>query len=70
MATRSILMSPAPPGTFASQDVGTGIMVTVTGLTISGAQAGRLHADPTGHDSQHHRGSADCHGHHGGEQGV
>ncbi len=27
-------------GTFASQDVGTGIMVTVAGLTISGAQAG------------------------------
>ena len=27
-------------GTFASQDVGTGIMVTVTGLTLGGAQGG------------------------------
>ena len=33
-------------GTFASQNVGTGITVTVAGLTISGAQASRLHADP------------------------
>ena len=44
-------------GTFASKDVGTGITVTVAGLTIGGAAGRRLHADAADDDGEHHAGS-------------
>ena len=60
----------AATGTFASENVGTGITVTVTGLTISGAQAGDYTLTAADDDGQHHAGHAHGLGHHGREQGV
>ena len=56
---------------FASAGVGTGTMVTVTGITLSGPNAGHLHAiEHDGHDDgRHHDGGADG-GSHGGEQDL
>ena len=46
-------------GTFASENVGTGITVTVAGLTISGAQASDYTLTAADDDGQHHAGHAD-----------
>ena len=45
-------------GTFASDNVGTGITVTVAGLTHQRGPGKRLHADPADDDGQHHAGHA------------
>ena len=43
-------------GTFASDNVGTGITVTVSGLTISGAQADDYMLTAADDHGQHHAG--------------
>ena len=47
-------------GTFDDKNVGTGKTVTVTGLSLSGADAGNyvLSSDPADDDRRHHGGDA------------
>ena len=42
-------------GTFDTKDVGTGKTVTVTGLTLTGADAGELRPGRADDDREHHR---------------
>ena len=45
-------------GTFATKNVGNNITVTVTGLTLSGAQASDYTLTAAHHHGEHHRGDA------------
>ena len=63
-------MPAAPPGLSPPSSVGTGITVTVAGLTISGAQAGDYTLTQPTTYRQHHPGRSHGLGHHGREQGL
>ena len=69
-ATMSTLDDSAITGSFDTKDAGTGKTVTITGLTLSGADAGKYTLVQPTTTARHHGGHGDRHRHHGERQGV
>ncbi len=57
-------------GAFVDKHAATGKPVTVSGLTLLGADAGELHADTADDQRRHHAGQPDGDRHHGQRQGL
>ena len=60
----SALIDSGITGSFDTKNAGTGKTVTISGLTLTGADAGKYMLDAADPDRGHHAGDVDRHGHH------
>ena len=60
IAGDSVSLAGTPVGTFSDATIGTGKLVTITGLSISGYRRGKLHLDSTDSYGGHHLSALVC----------